>query len=65
MKLLKVLKVLIVLIVLKVLKVFTVTIFQSYKSLSLQVYNLTIWWPTNPPTNNVKARDPVGSKNME
>ena len=47
------------------IQVFKYTIFkyssiQVIKSISLQVYNLTKWLVTN---NNVKARDPVGSKN--
>ena len=51
--------------VLKVLKVLQYSILQVwfYKSLSLQVYNLQCGdQPTNQLTNNVKARDPVGSK---
>ena len=38
----------------------------NFLSKSLKVYkfvSFTKWRPTNPPTNNVKARDPVGSKN--
>ena len=42
--------------------VFKYTSIQVIKSKSLQVYNLTKWLLTNQPTNNVKARDPVGSK---
>ena len=60
----------IVLNVLKVLKVIIESV-QSvesmlqvwfYKSLNMQVYNSTTNQLTNHPTNNVKARDPVGSK---
>ena len=35
---------------------------QVSKFISLQVYNFRVWFLL---TNNVKARDPVGSKNVE
>ena len=45
--------------------VFKYTSIQVIKSVSLQVYNLTKWLLTNQLINNVKARDPVGSKNSK
>ena len=41
-------------------QVFKYSSIQVFKFISLQFNNLTKWLPTN----NLKARDPVGSKNL-
>ena len=47
------------------IQVFKYLSIQVSKFISLQFNKMTTNQPTHPPTNNVKARDPVGSKNLE